>query len=234
MPRKKITKEKKEKTEKIGELKDIKFTASKQEIYWILGAMAGLILLILIISSLMHSSNTFTYQTLKFTKTKYGELPVYLYNYNFKDPRVNPPKEYSFNLLIRKDPRENNVPVNGTIEFSAAGSTVYVGINDTLTKCKNASRDLASLSSFLTINLFTIKGGLVDAEEAKKNNLTYVSCDKYPNNEVILVQQGSETRIDREDNCYTISIANCESMEAIEKFEIQSILDAKKRMPALS
>lgn len=229
MLRKKITKEK---TEKIGELEDIKVTASKKEIYWILGAMVGLIVLILIISSIMHSSNAFTYQTLRFTKTSYGNLPVFLYNYNFKDPRFNPPKEYSFNLLIRKDPRENNVPVNGNIEFSAAGSIVYVGINGT---CKTANRDIASLTSFLNLNLFTIKGGLVDKAEAKKSNLTYISCDKYPDNVVILVQQANETRIDRtSNNCYTISISNCESLEAIEKFEIQAILDAKKRTSVLS
>lgn len=217
------------------EFKEMNLSIRKKEIYWIIGVMAGLIVLILIISSLIQGSNTFTYKALKFTKTKYGELPVFLYNYNFKDPRTTPPKEYSFNFLLRKDPRTNTVPVDGNIEFGPAGSTVYVGINgSSLSQCKTSNRDLASLSSFLTINLFTIKTGLADKAEAEKSNYTHVACSNFPSNVVIMVQSGNQTRVEKSgSNCYNINIANCETLEGIEKFEVQSIIDAKNRKSAV-
>jgi len=229
MPRKKSNRGEKEKKEKKLPLENAKVTANKKEIYWIVGVMAGMIILILAVSSIAHGSNSFTYQTLRFTKTNYGGFPVYLYNYNFEDPRTNPPKKYNFHFLLREDPRENNVPVNGDIELFSPGSTIYVGINETLSQCKNASMDLASLSSFLTINLFDTKSGLSDLSQAKQNNLSHISCEKYPDNVVIMLQQANETRIDKTNNCYTISIANCNTMDAIEKFEVQAIIDAKQK-----
>ena len=63
---------------------------------------------------------------------------------------------------------------------------------------------------------------------AKQNNLTFEDC-KSTNNMVVLLEQGNETRIDRYNNCYVLSAANCDDMlNVVEKFEVQSVADAGK------
>ena len=39
--------------------------------------------------------------------------------------------------------------------------------------------------------------------------------------------------VTRKENCYVIEVANCEVLQAIEKFQVESILDAKARRLSL-
>jgi len=43
----------------------------------------------------------------------------------------------------------------------------------------------------------------------------------------LLLRTGEETRINRNGLCYYIDVADCEILPAIEKFIVQSIIDAK-------
>ena len=110
---------------------------------------------------------------------------------------------------------------------------VYLSINGTgLTQCKYSSTAINSLSTFLTNNLLTVKGATPDKTEAEKNNIRYASCESMPENPVIIIQAGNETKVEKkQDNCYIISISNCEALEAVERFEVQAILDAKNSDP---
>jgi hypothetical protein len=129
---------------------------------------------------------------------------------------------------LRNDPRENDVPVEGKIEFQK-GKIVYLSVNGTgLTECPMSNMAVAGLSSFLTNNLLQVKGATPDEVEAGKTGLRYVPCSAFPDNPKILIQRGDETKIKRAGNsCYVISINNCEVLEATEKFQVQAILDAK-------
>lgn len=202
-----------------------------KELYWVLAGMLVILAVLLVSSSIFRSFNHFTYKGLSFTKEKFGEIPVYHYYYYFTNESSK--QQYQYNLYLRDDPRKNNVSVQGNIEYPY-GNTIYVSINGTdLTGCPMASRDIGTLSAFLVNNLLPIKAGTPNREEAKASNLTYIDCSTNPNNVVIKIQSGSETKITEQNNCYIISISNCQTTDAIEKFEVQSILDAKARAKAI-
>jgi len=215
----------KKKTKKTKKAVKKRISKEDKQLYWVFGIMIGLIVIFLIAHSVFASLNHFEYEGLSFTKEKFDKLIVYHYYYYFDDPAGN---MYKYNLFLRNDPRENDVPVFGGKISYPKEKFVYIGINSTgITECERNSVAIASLSNFLADNLFEIKGGLVDENEAENNSLDHVSCEKHPDRATIVVQSGEETRIDIEGLCYTLTVSDCEILEAVEKFEVQSILDAK-------
>ncbi len=198
----------------------------KKEILWIVCIMLGLLAVLIIPNLIFRSINKFEYQGLAFTRERFGDIPVYHYYYYFNDD-FN--QYYKYNLYLRNDPRKNNVPVYGKISFPE-GEAVYLSINGTgIAECNNSLRDIATLSSFLNSNMINVRAGTPDKEEAKMNNLTYVTCESKPENPVILIQKGEETSIEKNGNCYRMDINQCRLLDAVEKFEVQAILDAKEK-----
>jgi|SRR3989344_2862561 len=204
-----------------------KFNYSKnKEIYWILGAMIVCILVILLIPLISKASNTFRYKGLTFTKERFGEIPVFHYYYSFSNNGEN----YQYNLFLRNDPRESKVNVSGEIIYPPATGTVYVSINgEDMAKCKDSLREIYSLADFMQGNLYKVKSGYPNKNFSEQNNLTYIDCSTNPNDMVILIKEGNETKIERNNKCYTVSVANCQLLDAIEKFEVQSVIDARNR-----
>jgi len=204
-----------------------------KQFYYVLGAMAGLILVFLIAHSFFQGLNSFEYEGLSFTKEKMGEIQLFHYYYFITPSKVtgsaisegNPKL---INLYVRNDPRENNIPVDGEIELG--GKSIYITLNATgLEECPYSSLALAGLGSFISGNEFKLEAGVNNQEEAMNGNMSYITCEKYPSKSVILIQAGEKTSIVRENNCYTLTVANCEILPATEKFMIQAIIDAKSR-----
>jgi hypothetical protein len=164
------------------------------------------------------------YKGLTFIKQKFGSILVYTYTYLVKSPDG---KILQNTLYLRLDPSKNKVPVEGEIIYKE-GVMTYISINATgLTKCNDSMISVANLVNFLSNNNIKVKGGTPDKQEAQNNNQTYVNCNNYPLNTVILLAAGDETKITKQDNCYIVSANNCEILSAVEKFIVQSILDAR-------
>lgn len=188
-------------------------------------ALVVLVILFFLMYFFFHNYGKINYQGLIFTKEKFGKIPIYRYSYYFNDSG----QTYKYNLYLRNDPRKNNIPVDEGIEFSR-GKMTFISINSTLSKCEDGGIAISSLSAFLTNNLINVKGATPDKKESEENNIRYATCESYPDNTVILIQPGEETRIDKKNkNCYIVSISQCQILDAVEKFEVQSILDAKAR-----
>ncbi len=213
-----------------------KLSKADKELFWVLGVMLVLILIFLISSSVFKSMKNFEYNGLSFSKEMFGEIPLYKHTY-FTDTAVKSltgaiirsSEARTVTVLLRNDPRTNTIQVEGKIEFPPREKFIYITFNSSGILCEYSNVAMASLGSFLNQNGFTVKAGSADEADAKTNNLDYVTCENRPNNMVLLLQQGSETSIIRQGNCYIINIADCEILPAVEKFIIQSILDAKAR-----
>jgi hypothetical protein len=167
------------------------------------------------------------YEGLTFSKQMYGSIPIYVYKYNFADKtgQVN-----VYNFYVRGNPAENNVPVSGNIALNPF-APVYLSINETnLKECTQSVIAVAGLSQFVGANQFELRAGVPDKAIADATNGTYVNCGTNSQESVILVESGDKTQIVNQGNCYIIDIANCEILPALEKFEIQSVADAKARM----
>ncbi len=215
------------KEEKPSEKKKVKYS----ELYWIIGVMAGILVLLYLTQVIFEESRTFNYNGLVFKKERFENIPVFHYYYFFN----NAGETYKYNLFLRNDPRKNEVPVNGKIEYSRE-KMIYLSINGTgIASCGNSSREIATITSFFVNNGFNLKAGTPDESEASEFNLTHITCEKYPLNDVVLVQKAEETIIKRINSCYIMNVANCGLLDSVEKLEVQSIIDAKnKNLRALS
>ena len=199
----------------------------EKELLLIAGFMGFLVLMFFFVSSVFKSLNNFEYQGLEFKKERVGEIPVYHYSYYFKDAGG---KVFQYNLYLRYDPRENNVTVEGgDIEFSANKKT-FITLNETesLQQCRESVLAIAGLTSFLTDNRLSVGGGNADFWEAGRKGQEWITCENKPSNVVINIAEGDETKIKINGKCHEITVANCEILQATERYEIESILDAKK------
>lgn len=216
----KQTKPKKEKETNLD--KQLKRTVKKYLPFVIWLAVLAVIFIVLYFA--FQGLGKVKYQGLVFTKEKYGDIPVYHYSYL---TAISPDKLRTVEVLLRGNPAENKVPISGEISYPR-GKIVYIGINSTVHECNYSTVGISPLTIFLANNGFNVKVGTLDKSEALKTNLTYVTCKEYPASAVISIRTGDETKIEKSgDLCYDIYISNCEIVPAIEKFIVQSMLDAK-------
>jgi hypothetical protein len=202
-----------------------------KELYWVLGTMLGLVIIFLVASSVFQSLRTFDYNGLTFTKEYFGDIPIYRYSYNsiVTGSATSPKDIRPVNLVLRGDPRENAVPIDGKVELPR-GKTVYFGFNsEGLTQCPYSTLSVATFSSFLASNGFTVRGGTTNETEANETNIDFVTCEQFPENPVIIFQASDETSINKENTCYNVNVANCEILPAVEKFMVQALIEAKER-----
>ena len=198
--------------------------AKNKEIYWIFGAIIVLVLVFFATYFGAQAISKFNYQGLVFTKEKFGEIPVYHYFYYYNNDKGETVK---YNFYLRIDPRKNNVPLEGEIEF-LKGKFVYISVNGTdLTRCPYSSVAIASLAGFLTDNEITVRGASPDKAVANESKVVYADCENHPNNVVVLIQKAERTQVTKQGRCHIIDVADCQILDAVEKFEVQAILDAK-------
>jgi hypothetical protein len=190
-------------------------------------SLAVLAIIFLVLYYFFQGMGKVEYQGLTFIKQKFGSVQVYSYNYLVESPNG---KIIQNTLYLRGDPSKNKAPLTGEIIYRE-GVMTYISINATgLTKCNYSLVSIATLTNFLVSNNLNVKGGTPDKEEAEQNNQTYATCEEYPYSTVIMIRAGNETKVEKtEENCYVISAANCEILPAVEKFIVQSILDARAR-----
>ena len=204
---------------------------SDKPLYIILVAMALLVAVFFASYYIFKSFNTFKYEGLTFTKEKFGDIPVFHHYYFFNSEG----KLFQYNLYLRNDPRKNTVSITGRaidkgLEFRQ-DNFVYLSVSpENLTQCEYSRVGISNLATFLADNQLNVKGAAPNESLAKETNVRYATCDTHPDDTVILVQAGNETKvIQEEDDCHIIQIANCEVLQAIEKFQVKSILDARKK-----
>lgn len=213
------------KVEKVEEVKK-KSYGNNKELAIIIGGMVIIIGLVVGFYLYFSLPTTFVYEGLKFTEQPMGKITFYLYNYRFNDAKGH---NYVYSLYVRNDPRKSNVTLEGAIVYPKQGSRVYVGINETsLAKCSDSTLAIGALSSFLTDNLYSAKGGTIDPQKALEFNKTYVSCADRPGSMNIILNEGNETKIVVNGSCHNIIYSDCRVLDAVEKFEVESIVAAKK------
>jgi len=201
----------------------------EKELLYIIGFMVFLVVVFLVASSIFKSFNSFEYEGLTFTKERAGEIPIYHYYYYFTNPKN---ELIQYNLYLRNDPRENNVPVEGDDISFGENEVVFISVNASeLQKCKQGVLAIGSLSSFLTDNQIFVKSGNLDFWDAGNKRQDWITCENRPKNLVIEISEGEETKINIDENCHEITVNNCEILQATEKYEIQSIIDARKSDP---
>lgn len=197
----------------------------EKELLGVLGFLAVLVIVFVVASAFFKSLNYFEYEGLTFSKQKVGEIEVFHHQYYVQTPAGLA----LYNFYIRNDPRENDVPVIGESNLMNPGSVVYLSINsEGLQECKYGPLAVGSLSSFITDNQMRVIAGNLNFWDAGLNKDLWATCANKPGNKVIEILKGNETKLSIQENCYRIEVADCEILEATEKLELESILNAKK------
>lgn len=222
-----IKKEKKTKKEKISK--------TDRELYWVFGIMVVLIVTFLVGYIIRPNPNSFEYSELNFEKQMLGNIPLYKYTYftekviTTTGSIIKTGEQTAVTVLLRNDPRENDVPVDGKIEYLQREKYVYITMSaspDLL--CEYGAIAMAELSSFLTQNGFRPKAGISDEATAEEQSFDYITCENHPDRMVISFEAGDENSVVREGNCYILTVADCDILLSTEKFITQSIIDAKE------
>ncbi len=206
----------------------------KKELYWIIGAILILAAVFFISYFAFNNFNNFQYNGLSFTRERFGDIPVFHHYYFFNYGG----ETYKYNLFLRKDPRKNAVPMTGRavengVEFTL-GNNVYVSVDPNgLVGCEYGAVGISQLSSFLADNQLKVEGASPIKEIADELNVSYATCNTNPLDTVVIIKGGDETSVDYvRNNCAIISIAQCQVLEAIEKFQVKAVLDARARANA--
>lgn len=199
----------------------------EREVLGILLFMGVLVVLFIIASSYFRSLHSFEYKGLTFSEERLGTIPIFHHSYFFKakDGRL-----INYNLYLRTDPREMDwIQVNGDKLTLNQNEVVFVSVDTpALQECKYSPLAVASISSFLADNQINILGGNLNFWDAGNKRQDWITCDNHKGNKVIEIKKGNETRIDLHGNCQEIQIADCKVLEAVERFEVQTIVDAQR------
>lgn len=204
--------------------------------YWILGSMLFIIALSLVALTLKGEANSFDYEGLDFKKEMFGNIPIYKHTYltekfvTTAGNVIGTGKARTVTLQLRNDPRElEDIPVEGRIEFLEREKRIYITFDSSEgLLCDYSPIAAHQLSLFLKQNAYNVKAGTSDEEASQERELDYITCENRPERMVISFVSGDETTIERQDNCYTITVANCEILPAAEKFIIQALVDARE------
>jgi hypothetical protein len=218
-------KESSEKQELAEEIEPVIEKKVEWQLLKILGFFAFLVVVFFVASEVFKQMNQVEVGELTFTRGKFGNIEAYHYPYYFeKDKQL-----INYNLYVRNNPAENDVPVEGGKIAFSQGIT-YISVDNLgLKECPQSIIAIADLSNFISGNGITVKSASVNEEEAEKVDKPFVTCEnKSERSKVIEIKAAEQTRIDvdEENGCYVISVANCEILKATEKFEVQSLIDA--------
>ncbi len=213
-----LTDQEPEKKEIKEELKEESWKASyDRQLRIAFFAMALILFFIFAFYLFSLEKNKFEYVGINFEKVREGKLIFYLAEFPITDISGNVVAESQF--YFRNDPRNlENIPITDRIILMRE----VVAVPDTsVLKCEDSM--ISAVGFFLFLNRAGISGsvGTLNKTEAEEHKLQYVSCNDSLNKSVVMFREGNETKIylDR-PNCYIIDVANCEILNATERFLI--------------
>jgi hypothetical protein len=132
----------------------------------------------------------------------------------------------TYNIYLRNDPRENDVPVSG--ELSSFTKNGFVSVTPEFEQCVGGGvyRMIIDLSGFLrgTLGMQNLEAATTSLERSEETNTTYIDCTSVDQT-VIILQTGNESLISQSPEspgCYTIQVRSCDDVAPIEKFIVET------------
>jgi hypothetical protein len=190
------------------------------QFFWLVSIIIIITLGFVFIPVLYHQIfEKFEYAGVKFEKIKEGQLTFYhgqfpiIYKGNFSAV---------YNVYLRNDPRENNIPINTNLSLS---QKVSISLNDNVNLCEDMMLGQSELGKFVSAFPFVknVTAGVNNVSVAKEYNVPQITCkDASKDNTVLVVQMSELPSIESgdKDNCYLINIGQCQYLESTERYVI--------------
>jgi len=170
----------------------------------------------------VQSSKTFSYAGAKWVVEKVpGPIKVV---YHGRFPMLNG-ANYKYNIFLRNDPRENDVPTEGKFKSFRVGG--YISLSPEIDKCRgDVSTIMRDLGSFLisAVGVRTLQAATSSFEVHNQTRRAYATCDTQGRT-VIMMEKGSSSVEQSKTNpfCYTIKVKDCDDTAPVEKFMTEVI-----------
>jgi hypothetical protein len=216
----KKTVKKKVETPSVGVSKNIKKQENRQLILFFV-VIAIIFLSFLVPYFLIQASKTFNYGDVDWV----FEEDVNYYHGRFAGLTND---AIMYNIYVRNDPRENNVPTDGTFDDFKYGA--IISTSPEFDMCRGeASRVMRDLGDFLKTAVGTgvIYSGSTDPFVAMESERRYALCDNIQDRTLVIVDVGNNSVAQDSKNsyCYKIYVEDCNDASAVEKFMLKSIID---------
>ena len=198
---------------------------SEKQIKFLVVIMAVLLLGIFIVYFITANSKTFTYGGLDFQKINFDKLIMYYSKIPQKSITGDVVRNY--NLYLEKDPRTlNNIPVQGKI---ALKFDTIVSTDPAIDHCSGGAGAGMKLSEFFLAAGIKSVSALMNESYALEKRKSYVpTCNESLPYTILLVRPGSESKIvQMSQNCYSLEIKDCQTLEVIERFIVAAIAHSK-------
>jgi len=211
---------KEKETKEEGKKEEKKDKSNNTSLFVVLAIALLIILICAIAIFYRYNSNDFKYAGIEFNKNYMGDITFYTAKIPVTNNQgvISGYKEVDF----RNDPRKlKDVIVNtsGNIKFADA-EWAYVSYGE-MKQCGDNSLAAANLGVFMSITDTKYRGALDDSDYLGNPNIPYVNCQTHPDNTVILVKSGNETKIEQTaENCYELVFKECDILKVTEKFEV--------------
>ena len=159
----------------------------------------------------------FNYAGLEFEKVKIGSLVLYQTKFPLRDVTGDIAKYMPF--YFREDPRKlKGMQVEGNIRLK---TNVAIAANaDIVEKCPDSILSGTSLALYLNNLGITSFGATTNKTEAEEYKRNYVNCNNTEKYSILIFQNGNESKIKKEGDCYMLYVKNCEIMNVTERFMI--------------
>jgi hypothetical protein len=200
-----------------------------KQAFILLGIFATIIIIALSAFAYMHYRDNFSYSGLKFVKTTQGIVDFYTTKIPLMDEQG---KIISYITAdFRNNPKElKNIKVNITNINFITNKPLYVSYGD-LKICPDNMLAAVNLDIFLSdTGLKSKRSALSNQTYALMTNNTYANCQTNPDNTIILLRNGEETKVEQTaKNCYEIISNDCDILNATERFQLAMLEEYMKK-----
>jgi hypothetical protein len=198
-----------------------KIDSQSHQLKWVLIVVAIAFIAFLGTYFYFTTPSTFEYAGLKWEKIDYSGLKMY--------HSIFPIFGNDFNMYLRNDPRENNIPVNASFLIYPH---VIIALEPDAGNCYGASLGQLTLGQFLGAAKPAVKKidvAITDKATADAMNVLYADCKDAVGKTVILIQKSESPSIEQQGNCYIVNVGECENTKAIEKFILAVVAQANQQ-----
>ncbi|MEM4325808.1 MAG: hypothetical protein QXU40_00710 [Candidatus Pacearchaeota archaeon] len=174
------------------------------------------ILTIILLSLLLKPKKNFEYMGVKFTIVDFcsPDKSSCLRTYQTKVPVIYMGKKANYSFYLHRDPHKTlkNVPFDGELVFKKE-----MAVHITFNRFCNGFEQVA-VANFLTLH--RVIGINITGEDKE--------CDVSGNKMYVNIQESNRTFIEKiGPSCYNINIKDCEILEGMERFMIESFVKIK-------
>ena len=194
-----------------------------RQAFWFF-AIIGIILATVLISYFwVEGAKSFEFGGADWVIEDYDNLKIYHGRFTALDGT-----NLNYNVFLRGDPRQSDVPTEGTFDKFKYGGVV--SMTPEVDSCRGElSRVMLDLGAFLKqgVGVGQLVPGSTDKFIANESNRRFAQCETISDRTLVIIEIGDSSVAQDETNpfCYVIKAKDCNDITSVERFMVKTIED---------